>query len=133
VPKITVRPLTQNAKRHTYTTANASQKTWESAQRLSRPKDVEVDSVGIVAIIQPPDGGPPSILLQRQFRPPIDAICIEVPAGLVDAGETPEECGLRELKEETGYVGEIMSGSFGVSPVMYNGMVLAIYSSGLQY
>ena len=33
-------------------------------------------------------------------------IGIEVPAGYIDEGETPEEAALRELKEETGYVPE---------------------------
>lgn len=46
-------------------------------------------------------------MLQRQYRPPVNAVCIEIPAGLVDEGETPEQAALRELKEETGYVGEI--------------------------
>lgn len=31
---------------------------------------------------------------------------MEFPAGLIDAGETPEQAALRELREETGYVGE---------------------------
>jgi len=44
-----------------------------------------------------------------------------VPAGLIDEGETPEECALRELKEETGYVGEIVRGGFEMTPVMFNG------------
>ena len=43
----------------------------------------------------------------RQFRPPLDPACIEVPAGLVDAGESAGAAALRELKEETGYVGEL--------------------------
>ena len=43
----------------------------------------------------------------RQFRPPLDATCIEVPAGLVDAGESASAAALRELKEETGYVGAL--------------------------
>jgi 8-oxo-dGTP pyrophosphatase MutT (NUDIX family) len=61
-------------------------------------------------------------LLQKQFRPPIDAVTIEVPAGLMDEGETAEECALRELKEETGYTGVVMEGGFGVTPIMFNGM-----------
>lgn len=56
-------------------------------------------------------------MLQKQFRPPLDKIVIEVPAGLVDAGETAEEAAVRELKEETGYVGTVSE----TSPVMFNG------------
>ena len=44
-----------------------------------------------------------------------------MPAGLIDEGETAEECALRELKEETGYVGEIVRGGFEMTPVMFNG------------
>lgn len=33
-------------------------------------------------------------------------MCIEIPAGLIDTGESAEECAVRELKEETGYVGK---------------------------
>lgn len=36
---------------------------------------------------------------------------------MVDAGETVEECAVRELKEETGYVGVAEK----TSPIMYNG------------
>ena len=77
--------------------------------------------MGIAAIMKSKAGGPPSILLQKQFRPPIDAVTIEVPAGLMDEGENAEECALRELKEETGYTGVIMEGGFGITPVMFNG------------
>lgn len=59
----------------------------------------------------------PEVLLQKQFRPPLDKIVIEVPAGLIDAGETAEEAAVRELKEETGYVGTVSE----TSPVMFNG------------
>lgn len=71
--------------------------------------------MGIVTILNKPTG--PELLLQKQYRPPIDKVVIEVPAGLIDAGETPEECAVRELKEETGYVGVAEE----TSPVMYNG------------
>ena len=47
----------------------------------------------------------------------MEKVTIEVPAGLVDAGETPEECAVRELKEETGYVGAVSA----TSTVMFPG------------
>ena len=59
----------------------------------------------------------PEIILQKQFRPPINKVTIEVPAGLVDAGETAEQAAVRELKEETGYVGVASK----TSPIMFNG------------
>ncbi|WEW56642.1 ADP-ribose diphosphatase [Emydomyces testavorans] len=80
----------------------------------TRPKDSLIDGVGIVAILQKPSG--PELLLQKQYRPPIDKVTIEVPAGLIDAGETPEECATRELKEETGYIGVAKQ----KSPIMWN-------------
>ena len=40
-----------------------------------------------------------------QFRPPIEKLSIELPAGLIDPGESAGEAALRELKEETGYTG----------------------------
>ena len=44
------------------------------------------------------------VLLVRQPRPAVGAAALlELPAGLVDAGESPEACARRELEEETGY------------------------------
>lgn len=87
--------------------------------RSTRPSKSLIDAVGIVAILEKSTG--PELLLQKQYRPPIDKICIEVPAGLVDEGESAETCAVRELKEETGYVGQVIKGPLGVTPVMYNG------------
>lgn len=44
-----------------------------------------------------------SVLLERQFRYPLDQVFIEFPAGKIDAGEDPLACAKRELQEETGY------------------------------
>ncbi|KAF2763286.1 hypothetical protein EJ05DRAFT_32972 [Pseudovirgaria hyperparasitica] len=120
----------------TYTDPENKERVWESASRSTRAKGSLIDGVGITAIFQPssealPDSahplvkqvqasGKPCILLQKQFRPPVAAVCIEVPAGLVDANESAEEAAARELKEETGYTGDIVSEGFGVSPVMWN-------------
>ncbi|KAL1865645.1 hypothetical protein VTK73DRAFT_5119 [Phialemonium thermophilum] len=98
----------------TYRDPNGTARTWESAERRSRPKDSDIDGVGIVAILEK-DGGP-EILLQKQYRPPVDKLTIEVPAGLIDEGETPEEAAVRELKEETGYVGKVTE----TTPIMFN-------------
>lgn len=43
------------------------------------------------------------ILLVRQYRPAAAAVTLELPAGHVDPGETPEQAARRELLEETGY------------------------------
>ena len=53
-----------------------------------------------------PDEGP-SLLLQKQYRPALGKVTIESPSGLIDEGEEPAEAAIRELREETGYVGTI--------------------------
>ncbi len=42
------------------------------------------------------------VLLTRIWRPPIQAWCVEAPAGRVDPGEEPVAGALRELAEEVG-------------------------------
>lgn len=56
------------------------------------------DAVCIVPLL--PDG---SVLLEREFRYPLNCWCVSLPAGLIDAGESLEEAVARELAEETGY------------------------------
>ena len=43
------------------------------------------------------------IPIVRQYRPAIEAFTWELPAGLVDRGETAEDSARRELLEETGF------------------------------
>lgn len=45
-----------------------------------------------------------NILLVRQFRHAAGKELLEIPAGGIDPGETPEETARREMQEETGYV-----------------------------
>jgi 8-oxo-dGTP pyrophosphatase MutT (NUDIX family) len=46
-----------------------------------------------------------SVLLVRQYKHGACEIVVELPAGMIDEGETPERCAVRELAEETGYTG----------------------------
>jgi ADP-ribose pyrophosphatase len=43
------------------------------------------------------------VVLIKQFRVGSDAICLEIPGGMVDDGEDPATAAARELAEETGY------------------------------
>ncbi|EOS32592.1 hypothetical protein C804_02693 [Lachnospiraceae bacterium A4] len=53
---------------------------------------------------------PEKIVLLRQYRYPLDDVLYELPAGLIDAGETPECAAIREMKEETGLSFEVYTG-----------------------
>jgi ADP-ribose pyrophosphatase len=44
-----------------------------------------------------------TVLMERQFRYPLRRDFIELPAGKIDAGETPLATAQRELKEECGF------------------------------
>jgi ADP-ribose pyrophosphatase len=42
------------------------------------------------------------LYMVRQFRKPLEAVSLELPAGKLDQGEDPRICAERELREETG-------------------------------
>jgi ADP-ribose pyrophosphatase YjhB (NUDIX family) len=56
------------------------------------------DFVAVIALT--PRG---ELLMVRQFRPTVGAFTLELPAGHVEPGETPEAAARKELSEETGY------------------------------
>ncbi len=56
---------------------------------------------GAVMVIPVLDDG--QLLLERQYRYPLQQVFIEFPAGKIDPGEEPLESARRELLEETGY------------------------------
>lgn len=66
-------------------------------------REVELDIVrhpGASAIV--PFASEGEVVLIRQHRHAAGGIILEVPAGKLDPGETPEVCAARELEEETG-------------------------------
>lgn len=59
-----------------------------------------------------------NILLVRQFRKPVEKDLLEIPAGGIDPGETPEDAVRREMREETGFLPQKVAklGGFYSSP-----------------
>jgi ADP-ribose pyrophosphatase len=59
-------------------------------------------AAAVVPFLDPIREPDPRVVLIRQFRHAADGFIWEVPAGRLDAGESPEACAHRELEEETG-------------------------------
>jgi len=85
---------------------------WECAERKTRGA-TGVDAVAILTILKSKKNSfPLSTVIIEQYRPPVDKFVIEMPAGLIDKGESPEDAAIRELKEETGFIAtEVMESS----------------------
>ena len=75
-----------------------------------------------------------SIILVKQFRYPVNKELIEIPAGIIESGEEPEEAAERELKEETGYRAKSMKKvlSFYSSPGFTNEKLHLFIAEGLE-
>ena len=80
-----------------YVDAKGQTRTWESVQRQKAQQ-----AVFIVARLIPSN----RVVLIRQYRVPVEAFCLECPAGLIDEGENALDAAVRELREETGYLGK---------------------------
>ena len=101
--------------------------------------EVELDNVrrarreivrhpGAVAIwARAPDG---RFVFVRQFRKAIEQELLEVVAGTLEIGETPEACARREIQEETGYTVKNLAplGSIFTAPGFCTERILLFYA-----
>ncbi|GBL78810.1 ADP-sugar pyrophosphatase [Araneus ventricosus] len=121
-PKITAEHLSEEVlataefvslEKYSYKDHNGIERTWEIATRVTKPEPGNPDCVGSLAVLRrllKYD----CLILVKQYRPALKKYTLELPAGVVEKHEKPDETAIRELKEETGY---ICSGVKHISPL----------------
>lgn len=91
-----------------------------------------IEHVGSVVILPlDPDG---NLLFVRQYRHAAGMQLLELPAGTLEDGETPEACAQRELREETGMAGSTFEdlGGFYLAPGYSTEYMHVFLATGLQ-
>ncbi len=85
-----------------------------------------------VNVIPVTPGG--EIVFVRQYRHGTDAVSLEIPGGIIDAGDaSPEAAARREMREETGYDTEnvIRLGSVATNPALFNNTCYTCLAQGV--
>jgi ADP-ribose pyrophosphatase len=74
------------------------------------------------------------VVLVWQYRFGTDAFSLEIPGGVIDAGEAPARAAERELREETGFEGEELSPLLVVepNPAIQNNRCFTFVSKGAR-
>lgn len=92
-----------------YQDAEGIARSWECARRVAGH-----GAASVIATVE--KDGEPHLVVVKQFRPPVNGYILELPAGLIDAGEVPSTSAQRELGEETGFQGDVIE----AGPSVYN-------------
>lgn len=109
--------------------------------RFPDGSDAEMDILrhpgasAIVPFMNDPHGEDPQLLLLRQYRYAAGGYIYEVPAGRLDGDESPADCAVRELKEETGCTAEAMKPLFTMftTPGFTDEKIHVFMASGLVH
>jgi len=98
----------------------------------SRVQREMVRHPGAVVIVPALDDG--RIVFIRNRRVVVGRTLWELPAGTLEAGEDPQRCALRELREETGYRARMIEplGSFYTTPGLTDELMRAYCAWGLE-
>jgi 8-oxo-dGTP pyrophosphatase MutT (NUDIX family) len=109
-------------------TANGNMGVWETVERTN------VDGRGAVVII--PVTKDDELILEKNWRAPIETFVIQFPAGLTDIpGEDEVETARRELLEETGYLAKELIPVMAVplTPAMAPTSAMHYYAPDVEY
>lgn len=88
------------------------------------------DWINVIAITD--DG---RFVMERQYRHGLGETCIELCAGVMEEGETPEQAARRELEGETGYVGGTWTQLMTISgnPSTTDNLTYCFIAQGVTY
>ena len=92
-----------------YQDASGNRKSWECVRRVAGR-----GAASIIATVE--KNGEVHLVVVKQFRPPVAAYVLELPAGLIDANEDAAATAERELAEETGFRGQALE----IGPFVHN-------------
>jgi len=86
------------------------------------------DGVAVLAVTDTDE-----LVMVQQWRHPVQAVTLELPAGMLEDGEAPEAAAARELREETGYAGGEPEciGSFIINPSWSTTRLYAVVVRGV--
>jgi nudix-type nucleoside diphosphatase (YffH/AdpP family) len=75
-----------------------------------------------------------TVALVRQWRYPLGRYTLEIAAGRIEPGQTPEEAAARELEEELGYRARTLKelGSFHIAPGYCEERIYVYLATGLE-
>lgn len=141
--------MSQQGKKEDYVQGNMFEEVTVSSQSIFQGKiiSLQVDTVklpdgseatreivrhpGAVAVLAIHEG---KMVVVEQYRKPLNKSEIEIPAGKLDPGESPEKAAMRELKEETGYTADslIPLGSYYTSPGFADEIIYIYAAENLQ-
>lgn len=97
-----------------YEDTEGTKRTYEVCERTTKSETKDkIDGVDVIGIHKNRVKAEKknSIVLVVVYRAPVGKLSIEFPAGLINPNEAPEVAAIRELKEETGETGLILSAS----------------------